>query len=158
MRKDAQAVITGVARGVDQDIDMLRPDPFGRRFVWNTHQRIKAVGLPAEEFAAAIAVSYGREEREIEAVVVDIFKERLQEHGNRMRTQFCGDEADAQIARRASLHRGGSRGRRGPLGVPQRMLFPLTGQGQFFFRPKVAGERKPVQKTSLNILPLPNGA
>jgi hypothetical protein len=51
-----------------------------------------------------------------------------------------------------------SRGRRGPLGVPQRMLFPLTGQGQFFFRPKVAGERKQVQKTTLNILPLPNGA
>jgi hypothetical protein len=86
MRKDAQAVITGVARVVDQDIDLLRPDPFGRRFGRNTHQRIKAVGQPAEEFAAAIAVALDREEREMEAVVVDIFKERLQEHGNRMRT------------------------------------------------------------------------
>jgi hypothetical protein len=51
-----------------------------------THRGNKAVGQLAEEFAAAIAVARGREEREMEASVVDIFKERLQEQGNRMRT------------------------------------------------------------------------
>src|ERR1700733_6209183 len=73
-----------------------------------------------------------------------------------MRTQLSGDKADAQLARRAWLHReasGRSRGplaRSSPLRVPQRVLFPSARQSQFFFRPKVAGKRRQVQKTTVS--------